>query len=99
LDDSTIYDWEYPGPAKRVSFQLSTFTQLLQPAVDKQIPLHLVPVDPNFPVLDSLIHRPGHVLSHIQVTTRIDHPVAIVGLKQIQGSLKGALASEKPTWG
>jgi len=88
LDTSSICEWVYPGPAKRVTFQPVTFAQSLQAAVVGGNPLHLVPKDPNFPALDSTVYRPGKGLSHMQVTVRTKHPVAVVGLKRIQGYLK-----------
>ena len=88
LDASSVGEWVYPGLAKRVTFQPVTFAQSLQAAVAGGNPLHLVPKDPNFPALDSTVYRPGKGLSHMQVTVHTKHPVAVSGLKRVQGSLK-----------
>ena len=88
LADSTISNWTYPGPVKRASFQSSSFTSLLSSAVSSGQALHLVPLDPNFPAIDSVLYDPSSsVLTGIQVT-RDEHPVAVSGLKRIQGWLR-----------
>jgi hypothetical protein len=48
----------------------------------------LVPLNPNFPAVDSILYDPGEVFTGIQVTIRNEHPVAILGLKHVQGRLK-----------
>ena len=78
----------YPGPAKHHGFLPTTFAQELLSAVKNKKSIHLVPKDPNFPALDSVIYDPRSGLTHTQVTTRVDHPVAVSGLKWIQGHLK-----------
>jgi hypothetical protein len=78
LDDSSITEWVYPGPAKRVVFQTSTLTQSLLSEVQ---PIHLVPKDPNYAALDSLVYGPdGLTFNQTAVCTK--HPVAVVGLKR-----------------
>ena len=52
----------YPGPAERLVFQLPIFAQSLKSAVDSKRPLHLVPLNPNFPAVEC------QVLTGIQVT-------------------------------
>lgn len=47
-----------------------------------------IPLDPNFPAVDSIFYDPGEVLIGIQVTIRNKHTVAILGLKHLQGQLK-----------
>jgi hypothetical protein len=96
LDDSSIIKWVYPGSAKRVVFQTSTLEQSLHSSVQ---PIHLVPRDPNFPALDSLLYIPGRGLTLIQATNRPKHSVAVVGLERIQGSLKRStlLADLRPS--
>jgi len=49
-----------------------------------------VPKDPNFPALDSAVYDPkaeGSIID-IQVTTSMDHPIAVIGLKRMQGWMK-----------
>ena len=59
----------------------------------------MVPLDPNFPAVDSILYDPGEVLTGIQVTIRNEHPVAVSGLKRVQGwlKLKGPLAHLRPS--
>jgi hypothetical protein len=99
LADSSIAQWKYPGSTLRSTFQSQTFTSSLESAVDARDPLHLVPLDPNFPAVDSILYDPGEVLTGIQVTIRNEHPVAISGLKHVQGwlKLKGPLAHLRPS--
>ncbi|KAF5376092.1 hypothetical protein D9615_007752 [Tricholomella constricta] len=88
LADSTISLWRYPGPAKRSNFRSQTFSSSLEIAVKASTPLHLVPLNPNFHTVDSILYDPGAVLTCIQVTHRNEHPVAVSGLQEIQGWLK-----------
>ena len=101
LVDSSTAQWTYPGPASRVTFQSQSFTTSLQSAIDAQNPLHLVPLDPNFPAVDSILYDPGKVLTGIQVTVRNEHPIAVSGLKRLQGwlKLKSPLAHLRPSTG
>jgi hypothetical protein len=82
--DSSITKWVYPGPAKRVVFQTSTLTQSLLSEVQ---PIHLVPKDPNYAALDSLVYGTDG-LTFNQATVSTEHPVAVVGPKRVQGCLK-----------
>ena len=50
--------------------------------------MHLVPLDSNFPAVDSVVYDPDAVLAGIQVTTGGLHPIAASGLKRVQGFLK-----------
>jgi hypothetical protein len=84
LDDPSITKWVYPGPAKRVVFQTSTLTQSLR---SEDQPIYLVPKDPNYPALDSLVYGPDGLTLN-QATVCMNHPVAVVGLKRVQGCLK-----------
>ena len=84
LDDSSITKWVYPGPAKRVVFQTSTLTQSLRSEVQS---IHFVPKDPNYAALDSFVYGPDG-LAFNQATVCTKHPVAVVGLKRVQGCLK-----------
>ena len=84
-----MIEWVYSGPAKHHMFQ-PTFTKELHSAVENNKSLYLVPKDPNFPAFDSVVYdpRPGHGITDIQITTRMDHLVAVIDLKQVQGWLK-----------
>jgi len=88
LANSTISKWTYPGPAERVTFQSRSFTHTLNSAVEAKQPQHLVPSDPNFPAVDSILYDPAGVLVCIQITIQDKHPVAVLGLRRIQGWLK-----------
>ena len=99
LNGSIISDWNYPGPAKRVTFQTQSFAPSLESAVGSKQSLHLVPLDPNFPAINSVLYNPSEVLSGIQVTISDRHPVVVSGLKRIQSWLKvdGLLAHLRPS--
>lgn len=99
LVNSSITQWNYPAPAERVTFQSQSFTPYLQSAVDAKEPLHLVPLDPNFPAVDSLLYDLAEVLTGIQVTISKEHAITVPGLKHIQGWLKqhSPLAGLRPS--
>ncbi|KIK03233.1 hypothetical protein K443DRAFT_5495 [Laccaria amethystina LaAM-08-1] len=59
--------------------------QLLKDAFTQQKSLHLVPNEPNFPAVDSILYPPRDSLTGIHHN---EHPVAVVGLKRIQSWLK-----------
>jgi hypothetical protein len=87
--DSNISKSTYPRRVSRATFHSSTFTSLLSSAVSSRYALHLVPLDPNFPAIHSVLYDPSLLaLTGIQVTIRDEHPVAVSGLKRIQGWLK-----------
>jgi hypothetical protein len=88
LASSTISKWTYPGPAERITFQSRSFTPSLKSAVEAKQPRHLVPSDPNFPAVDSILYDPVGVLTCIQITIKDKYPVAVLGLRRIQGWLK-----------
>jgi len=71
-------------------FQPTTFAKELQSAVSNKQSLHLVPKDPNFPALDSIVYdpKPESGLSLNQITANLHHPVAVVGLQHVQRWLK-----------
>jgi|SRR5712671_885418 len=55
-----------------------------------QKPLHLIPLAPNFPAVDSILYDPNDksaVLTCIQITINNDHPIVVSGLKDIQSWL------------
>lgn len=89
LADSTISNWTYPR-AKRATFQTSSFTPLLSSAVSSRHSLHLVPQDPDFPAINSVLYDPSSSspLTGIQVTIKDECPVVVSGLKRIQRWLK-----------
>jgi len=99
LTNSTLSQWTYPGPVRRADFLTPSFTPSLQVAVDTQQPRHLVPWDPNFPTLGSVLYDPSGPLTCIQVTLRKKHPAVVLGFKRIQGWLKrnALLASLRPS--
>ena len=98
LKDNSIINWVYPGHTKCHMFQPTTFAKgvvpagrnWLQSAVSNKQSLHLVPKDPNFPALDSIVYdpKPESGLSLNQITANLHHPVAVVGLQHVQRWLK-----------
>ena len=88
LASSAVSTWTYPGPAKRVTFESRSFTPSLTSAVEAKQPQHLVPSDPNFPAVDSILCNPAEGIVCIQVTIKNNHPVAVSGLRRIQAWLK-----------
>lgn len=89
LVDSSIINWTYPGPASRFTFRSVLFASGLQLAVDKKEPSHMVPNDPNFPAMASIVYDPSNgTLTFLQITTNPKHPVSVSGLKYIQSWLK-----------
>jgi hypothetical protein len=100
LADSTISIWTYPRDVRRDTFESSSFTSLLSSAVSSRRGLHLVPLDPNFPAVNSVLYDPSSsVLTGIQVTISDEHPVAVSGLKRIQRWLgrRSSLAHLRPS--
>jgi hypothetical protein len=88
LASSAVSTWTYPGLAKRATFESRSFTPLLTSAVEAAEARHLVPSDPNFPAVYSILYKPAEGLVCIQVTIKDIHPVAVSGLKRIQAWLK-----------
>ena len=88
LASSAASTWTYPGLAKRATFESRSFAPLLTSAVEAAEARHLVPSDPNFPAVGSILYNPAEGLVCIQVTTKDIHPVAVSGLKRIQAWLK-----------
>jgi hypothetical protein len=88
LSDSTIHDWEYPGPTRRVNFDSQTFITSLRTAVDAKKPVHLVPKDPNYPAVDSILYDPNAPFTLIQCCLHLSHPEVVAGFKRIQEKLK-----------
>jgi hypothetical protein len=88
LSDDSLHNWEYPGPTRRVNFESKTFTTSLWAAVDANKPVHLVPKDPNFPAIDSILYDPNAVFTVIECTLNPFHPDAVSGFKRILDKLK-----------
>ena len=88
LTDSDTFQWTYPGPTENSFSHSSTFPQLLEGAVTQQKSVHLVPQEPDFPAVHSILYTPGYVLTVILVTVETEHPVAVVGLERIISWLK-----------
>lgn len=88
LKNSTVIIWSYPGPTQRTTFASETFASLVETAVSGNKPLHLVPSNPNFAALDSIVYEPGKRLVGIQATISDHHPIAVSGLKRIQNWLR-----------
>jgi hypothetical protein len=84
LKGSTTVQWTHPGSAERNTFQSGSFTSSLVAAVNGQKPVHLVPADPNFPAIDSVIYDPANFLTHIQVTLNLEHQIVVEGLQRVQ---------------
>jgi hypothetical protein len=99
LTGSNTSQWMYPGPTENSFSHSSTFSQLLEDAVTQQKSVHLVPQEPNFPAVHSILYTPGDVLTGILVTDQTKHPVEVVGLKCIQSWLKrgSMLANLRPS--
>lgn len=99
LTSSDTDEWTYPGPTENSFSHSSTFFKSLEDAVTQEKPLHLVPKQPNFPAVASILYTPGEVLTGIQVTVDEKRPVAVVGLQRIQSWLKeeSLLATLRPS--
>ena len=82
--------WLYRGPIPRFSFKKSTLTAGIANAVQKKVPVHLVPISPNQAAVDSILYDPKEpdTLTCIQITKNKSHPIAVSGLKLIQEQLK-----------
>jgi len=82
--------WTYRGPIPRFDFpQDSDFINQITEAVNKRMPLHLVPLIQNFTAVDSILYYPDEVLTCIQTTIRrTEHPINVSGLQLIQSWLR-----------
>ena len=99
--------WTYHGPIRHVTLQESSFSSELTKAVQNRERLHLVPLARNFPSIDSILYDPDDpkaVLTCIQITRNMGHPIAVSGLRLIQNwlklntSLSDLRPSEKRPW-
>ena len=107
LSNGATLKWTHPGSALRATFQSRSFISSLESAVKDRKPLHLVPADPNFPAMDSILYDPPGTstssqigpFAPIQVTRNISHPIAISGLQRVQRWLpaKSTLANLRPS--
>ena len=89
LTSSGEMTWIYRGPVPRFIFlQDLDFIDELTNAVQKNRPLHLVPLVRNFPVVDSIVYVPNEPLTCVQTMISGEHPVVVQGLKRIQSWLK-----------
>ncbi|KAI0003231.1 hypothetical protein BJV74DRAFT_881693 [Russula compacta] len=73
-----------------VNTEESNVISKITEAVEKKEPLHLVPLAPNFPAVDSIIYDPNDakaVLTCIQVTITEKHPIAVKSLQRVQSWL------------
>ena len=93
LTDPDTSQWTYPGPTASSFSHSSTFPQLLEDAVTQRKSVHLVPQQPNFPALHSILYTPGDVLTVIHATVETEYPVAVVGLQRIQSLLSNFQSS------
>ena len=84
LTDSDQTTWTYPG-IKGTPFQKATVIEKIKEAVGNHMPLHLIPSDPNFPAVDSIVYDPNEQrLTCIQITFKSEHSIAVIGLQRIQ---------------
>ena len=99
LTGSNTSQWIYPGPIENSFSHSSTFPHFLQDAVTQQKSVHLVPKEPNFPVVHSILYTPGDDLTGIHITVQTEHLVEVVGLQRIQSWLKreSILANLRPS--
>jgi hypothetical protein len=74
LTDSVSSQWTYPGPTASSFSHSSTFPRLLEDAVTQGKSIHLVPQEPNFPAVHSILYTPGDVLTVIHVTVKESIP-------------------------
>lgn len=82
--------WAYRGPIRRVDFGESNVISKITEAVERKEPLHLVPLAPHFPAVDSIIYDPNDakaVLTYIRVTITERHPIAVKNFQRIQSWL------------
>ena len=93
LTDSDTSQWTYPGPTASSFSHSSTYPQLLEDAVTQRKSVHLVPQQPNFPALHSILYTPGDVLTVIYATVESEHPVAVVGLQRTQSIVSNLQSS------
>jgi hypothetical protein len=80
--------WEIPVGVPRCNFDFQSFLGFLDAAIAEKTPSYLVPLDPNFPTIDSAFYKPDEPFRGLQVTKRLRHPAKTAGLKQIQKWMK-----------
>jgi hypothetical protein len=83
--------WTCRGAIRHITFDESTIFNELTEAVRNRMPVRLVPSARNFVAVDSILYDPDDpnaVLTCIQITMNMKHPIAVSGLKLIQRWLK-----------
>ena len=80
--------WEIPAAVPRLDFDPQSFLGILEDAIRSQTPTYFVPVDRNFPTIDSVFYKPGECLHAIQITEARNHPEKTFGFKHLQGYMK-----------
>ena len=107
LTDSNLTKWTCHGAIRRITFDESTVFNELTEAVRNRKPVHLVPSARNFAAVDSILYDPDDpdaVLTCIQITMNVNHPIAVSGLQLIQrwlkhgSSLNGLRPQETRPW-
>ena len=89
LTSSGDLTWNYHGPITRFTFlQELDFIDELTKAVRNNRSLHLVPLNRNFPAVDSIVYVPNEPLTCVQTTVRGEHPIVVPGLRRIQSWFK-----------
>ena len=82
-------NWVYHGPIRRSHFDQSEFIAKINKAVEKNKPVHLVPLSPNLEAVDSIVYHPKDpILTCIQFTMNRKHPISVPGLQLIQSWLE-----------
>lgn len=84
LTDSNQMTWTYPG-INGTRFDNMNVIGIIKAAVENHTSLHLLPLDPNFPAVDSIVYDTNEQrLTCIQITFKSKHPIAVKCLKRIQ---------------
>jgi len=81
--------WTFRGRIPCFNFlQKEDFIGAITNAVQNENPLHLLPLNPNFAAVDSIVYDPNEVLTCIQITVSSQHPIRVLGLQNIQSWLE-----------
>jgi hypothetical protein len=92
-------DIEIPPGIPRRDFNSGSFLNNLEDAIQKRNPVYLIPLDPNFPTIDSALYKPDNPFCYFQMTIADQHSPKTIGFKKLQRWMKrDSLASTlRPT--
>jgi hypothetical protein len=81
---ATALTLEVPVGIRRRDFDFRSYLAILEDAIQQRTAHYLVPIDPNFPTIDSVFYKPDEAFYPLQMTLALNHPPKVAGFKRLQ---------------